>query len=253
MADKRKHYYESHGFSVYYFANAVWNVVRNSQSYLRSIEDLLGDMQSLMLMRSFHKYTNLHHFISEIVRQIVEEEVGQLDVEEARFLIQFLTTYAVPFTSENLDSEEQFYDFTAETERYHDALHELTDELFHVLFNDVLFLEQFNRLCADYVEISGFGDELRTPTGTLKRVAIPAWARRAIFHRDKGECRECKKSLAATVNQIETERYDHIIPLAAFGSNDVTNLQLLCEPCNGRKSAQLVPVSRLYPKAILPR
>lgn len=132
-------------------------------------------------------------------------------------------------------------------------LDELTDEVFHVLFNDVMFLERFNRLCASYIENSGFGSDLRTKTGTLKRVAIPMWARRAIFHRDKGECRQCKKSVAATINQVESERYDHIVPLAAFGSNDVTNLQLLCEPCNSSKSAHLVSVSSFYPKAILPR
>src|SRR5690606_21765480 len=58
---------------------------------------------------------------------------------------------------------------------------------------------------------------------------IPMWIRRAIFHRDKGECRTCKRSLAAIINQLDTEHYDHIVPLARFGANDVTNLQLLCD------------------------
>ncbi|WP_371824720.1 HNH endonuclease [Paracoccus sp. MA] len=54
------------------------------------------------------------------------------------------------------------------------------------------------------------------------------------------------------MNQIETERYDHIVPLARFGANDITNIQLLCEPCNLKKSAKDVSVSPLYPRAILP-
>ena len=135
-------------------------------------------------------------------------------------------------------------------DRYHDALGELTVEVFHVLFNDVGFLQAFNQLCADYIELSdGFGDELKTRRGCLKRVRIPKWARRAIFHRDKGECRACKRSLAAVINRLETERYDHIVPLARFGANDVTNLQLLCEPCNLAKSAGKEPVSHLYQRA----
>lgn len=253
MADKSRLYYEAKSFSVYYFANAAWNVVHNSQTYLRAIEDLLGDMQTLTLMRPFHRYTNLHHFLSGIVREIVEEEVGELGEENPRFLTQFLVVYAVPFTAADLEDEDRFYVFTGDNHRYHDALDELTDEVFHVLFNDILFLERFNRLCANYVESSGFGYEYRTRSGTLKRASIPVWAQRAIFHRDKGECRECKRSVASTINQVEAERYDHIIPLAAFGPNDVTNLQLLCERCNRKKSANLVSVSPMYPKAILPR
>lgn len=253
MADNSRFYYEARSFSVYYFANAAWNVVSNSLSYLRSIEELLGDMQSLMLMRSFHRFTNLHHFLSGIVREIIEDEAGELGFEEPRILGQFLSLYAVPHTATDLEDQERFRDFTSESDRYHDALDELTDEVFHVLFNDVQFLERFNRLCADYIGNSGVGAEHRTKAGTLNRVAIPVWAQRAIFHRDQGECRECKTSVASIINQVEFERYDHIIPLAGFGANDVTNLQLLCKRCNGRKSAHLVPVSPMYPKAILPQ
>jgi hypothetical protein len=252
MVDKRKYYYEARGFSVYYFANAVFNIVKDTQAYIRGIEEILGDTQSLMLMRPFHKFSNLHHFLEAIIRQIVQEEVGDLGHQPARLLRDFLKTYDVPFTGAHLQDEDSFYEFTSESERYHDALEELTDEVFHVLFNDVSYLQRFNHLCANYIEGSAFGFEQRTRHGRLKRVTIPMWARRAIFHRDKGECRQCKRSLAAMVNQIETERYDHIIPLAMFGANDVTNLQLLCEPCNQKKSASLVPVSRLYPRAILP-
>ena len=51
------------------------------------------------------------------------------------------------------------------------------------------------------------------------------------------------------ISRLETERYDHIVPLARFGANDVTNLQLLCEPCNLAKSAENEPVSRRYQRA----
>jgi hypothetical protein len=244
-----ENYYEARGFSVYYPANAVFNIVSNSGTYMRGIEDILGDMRVLTLMRPFHRYTNLHHFIREISVDIVTEEVDDID-QDHRFLREFLRIFAVPFPEEALQDEESFWDFAGESTRFQDALDELTDEVFHVLFGDVAFLQKFNRLCANYFEMSGFGDELKTRRGTLKRVAIPVWARRAIFYRDKGECRACKRSLAALINRLETERYDHVVPLARFGANDVTNLQLLGEPCNIRKSAAEEPVSRLYQRAV---
>lgn len=249
MAGARsENYYEARGYSVYYLTNTVFNVVRHSGDYSRGIEDILGDMRTLTLMRSFPRYTNLHEFVHEIATDVLTEEVEHED-GQCRYLREFLTTFNVPFTADALESEEAFWDFAAETPRFHDALGEITDEVFHVLFNDVGFLQNFNDLCAGYIESSGLGEEMTTQTGCLKRVRIPKWARRAIFHRDKGECRACKRSLAAAINRLETERYDHIVPLACFGANDVTNLQLFCEPCNLAKSAEKEPVSQLYQRA----
>jgi len=249
MAAKSKQYYEARSFSVYYFANAVFNVVKNVGAYLRGIEDIFGDMQVLNLMRPFHKFTNLHHFLEAIVREIIEEEMERRDEHDPRFLIAFLQTYEVPFVAKNLANEDDFYTFVSQTEAYHTAMSNLVDEVFHVFFNDVRFLQSFNELCARYIDGAGFGQEFMSQAGTLKRVPIPAWARRAIFHRDKGECRECKRSLAMVINRLETEHYDHIVPLARFGANDVTNLQLLCKSCNLKKAAGIQSVSMLYPRA----
>jgi hypothetical protein len=253
MGDRQDYYYEARGFSPYYFANAIHNVVRNSGSYIRGIEDILGDQQVLSLMRGFHRFTNLHHFSEAIIREIVEKEAEILDEKPANFLRQFLVTFEVPFDPNDLANQDNFFDFVGNSERYHNAIEELTDEVFHILFNNLQFLQQFNLLCAGYIRDSAFASEAQTLGGNLKRVKIPMWTKRAIFHRDKGECRNCKRSLAATVNAVETERYDHIVPLAAFGANDVTNIQLLCAPCNLKKAAKAEPVSPLYPRAILPR
>src|SRR5262249_21735763 len=160
----------------------------------------------------------LHVFIREIATDILTEEIEQED-GAYRFLRKFFAVYGVACPSSALQDEDAFWAWVSESDRFHDAVDELTDEVFHVLFNDVGFLQSFNQLCAGHIEGSGFGDELKTRSGTLKRVAIPVWVRRAIFYRDKGECRSCKRSLAAVINQLETERYDHIVPLARFGAN----------------------------------
>lgn len=88
-------------------------------------------MRVLTLMRPFHRYTNLHHFIREISVDIVTEEVDDID-QDHRFLREFLRIFAVPFPEEALQDEESFWDFAGESTRFQDALDELTDEVFHV-------------------------------------------------------------------------------------------------------------------------
>lgn len=248
MGAKHANYYEARGFSVYYFANAVFNVASSPILYLRGIEEILGDMKSEFLMQPFNKYTNLHEFIRCVVLEIIVGDVRN-DDNHLRLIKGFLNLYDVECQESNLDCEDAFAEFMYESRRFHEAIDECVEEVFHVLFNDIGFLQAFNRLCAGYIQNSGFGQQFCTSAGTLKRVAIPVWVRRSIFHRDKGECRSCKRSLAAIINGFDTERYDHIVPLARFGANDLTNLQLLCDACNLKKSAQDLPVSRLYHRA----
>jgi hypothetical protein len=249
MESRGFNYYEARGFGVYYLANIIFNVVSGPQPYLNRIEEILGDAATEFFMRPFKKYTNLHEFIRCVVHDVITEGVRDVN-EEGDFLREFLKVYNVECAASIIDDEDAFADFALESDQFHDALDEITEEIFHVLFNDVGFLLEFNRLCADYIEFSGFGKTFTTRAGTLRRVAIPIWVRRGIFHRDKGECRSCKRSLAALINRLDTERYDHIVPLKRFGANDITNLQLLCESCNSKKSAKEFPVSKLYQRAI---
>lgn len=52
----------------------------------------------------------------------------------------------------------------------------------------------------------------------------------AMFVRQKGKCPWCKVSLKAGYH------IDHHMPLARGGTNDISNIQLLCADCNRRKS-----------------
>ena len=52
---KEAYYYEARGFSTYYLCNAVFNVVHDSFSYMRGIEEILGDMKTEFFMRPFKR------------------------------------------------------------------------------------------------------------------------------------------------------------------------------------------------------
>lgn len=60
-----------------------------------------------------------------------------------------------------------------------------------------------------------------------KRLPISKNLKLYIFSRDK-TCMSCKSSRDLTI--------DHIIPVSMGGSNDHSNLQLLCRMCNSNKS-----------------
>jgi 5-methylcytosine-specific restriction endonuclease McrA len=61
-----------------------------------------------------------------------------------------------------------------------------------------------------------------------QRQAIPDEVQMFVWNRDGGKCVKCGSQ--------EYLEYDHIIPLSMGGSNTARNIQLLCEPCNRKKS-----------------
>ena len=60
---------------------------------------------------------------------------------------------------------------------------------------------------------------------------IKSSVKREVWRRDRGRCVECRSR-----KNIE---YDHIIPHSKGGSNTARNIQLLCEKCNRKKSANI--------------
>jgi len=64
-----------------------------------------------------------------------------------------------------------------------------------------------------------------------RRQAIPDDVKQFVFERDQGQCVNCG-------NRVELQ-FDHIIPVSLGGSSASENLQVLCGPCNRKKSGGL--------------
>lgn len=64
-----------------------------------------------------------------------------------------------------------------------------------------------------------------------RRADLPGGMRLDVLDRDGHACRDCGTPIDLTV--------DHIIPWALGGSDDMTNLQTLCRPCNSSKGARV--------------
>jgi hypothetical protein len=135
---------------------------------------------------------------------------------------------------------------------YDTLLERAVNEVFFVIFQNRRLLLIFNDMIARQVEDSEpdeAPDEYRgyfASSGVLKRVTIPSWVKRAVFFRDRGFCALCNRDLSGILNISNIEHFDHIVPLAQSGLNDVTNIQLLCQDCNLKKRHHEATTSDYY-------
>jgi hypothetical protein len=73
---------------------------------------------------------------------------------------------------------------------------------------------------------------MQAPPQPTNRQRIPEDVRMLVWRRDGGACGRCGSNIELQI--------DHIVPIAAGGSNDPINLQVLCGPCNRLKGASVV-------------
>jgi hypothetical protein len=96
-------------------------------------------------------------------------------------------------------------------------------------------VDAFNRTAKDADRITA-DIEFTAPAAPLPfeqttRTPIPEAVRSEVWRRDGGACVEC-----GTKQNLQ---FDHIIPVSRGGATTVTNLQLLCQGCNQKKSTRI--------------
>lgn len=132
---------------------------------------------------------------------------------------------------------------------YSELMRQTVDEVFHILFQNRELMMRFNNYVSGVLERAQWDQAedhdstLLALNGKLERVRPPKWAQRAVFFRDRGRCVLCDSDLTGLMSIDNVENYDHIVPLSRWGINDITNLQLLCVPCNQHNKRDGAPIT----------
>ncbi len=269
----RQHFIKMQFYETYYYANIIHNVLDDPYPFIRNIHAWYEDQEEELLLPPFPKWSRLHDFTAHIIRCLIDEEISDSSVEKVRNgrRYEVWVDRALKFhgfecegfrlwlKDKAIENEDLTEDHLAD---YHNDLYlsgplnelidHLSNEVFHILFNNRQLLAIFNELLARTVGLhfsedrSVSNQHLFERPGKLKRVTIPEWAKRAVFHRDRGMCASCNKDLSGLITAQTDKHFDHMVPLAVGGLNDVTNIQLLCEECNLEKSSKPYAVSSIY-------
>lgn len=268
-------------YETYYFCNVVKNIVNDQFSYAVKLNDFYGDGNIFYMLEPFSKFSVFHGFIEFVIDNVYQEEFGKLGMDEwhasikkhsyfpcihesPRMLpiehalsyheISFVTfeTYLKSLGKDFFDGDDDdvyYYVNDFLLSEYGLLLEQTTVEVFHVLFQNRALMMEFNHMISDALERElehGLPEEFSpqfSQSRKLKRKHIPKWVKRAVFHRDKGHCTLCNKDVSGVLSLESKENYDHIIPLAKYGLNDVSNIQLLCKDCNQLEKRAGVPVT----------
>lgn len=167
----------------------------------------------------------------------------------------WLHEHSKDFQEARDDDVSEYYNDLRLEGQFDSLLEKAVQEVFFIIFQNRQLLLLFNEMMASQIaevqltDIANIENEYQgffESSGVLKRVNIPKWVKRAVFYRDRGLCTLCHRDLSGELNISNREHYDHIIPLAKGGLNDVSNIQLLCQDCNLKKRDVEITTSDFY-------
>ena len=266
-------YFNNDHYNSYYYANIIDNILTDDIELIGFISQF-HEAYGTSVLKSFEKTTAFHAFIALNIRNFFLDDMSEHDEKEYKISLVNpplgplyaewpLKNYGLDFSfAEFIEDKEEIT--WEDIEAYHDDLHligyleelfdKIAEEVFYLLFNNRDLLTRFNLIMARYVSditldsLEEDEEYLFLRDGRLKRTELPEWVKNAVFFRDRGHCCGCKKDVSSLLNLSEQKHYDHIVPLAEGGLNDITNIQLLCKECNLSKSNKEIYTSRLYEK-----
>lgn len=212
-----------------------------SEIYLESMKESYSNFSAFDIDS---KITRSHKLPIEIAFEFHKIEYESFEI--------YLKFYNKMFVDCN---EDDIYDYMGElrhSEAYEKLIDQTTKEIFHILFQNRELMLLFNEMISSTLELrlnEHIPEEVKhlfKKSGVLNRKTIPKWVKRAIYFRDRGCCAMCRKDLSGILNLENLENYDHMVPLARHGLNDVSNIQLLCYECNQKKLAGKGVTSNIY-------
>ncbi|HEX9641682.1 MAG TPA: HNH endonuclease, partial [Candidatus Krumholzibacteria bacterium] len=226
--------------------------------WLVFMEDWLCDVDAEFVQRALNptKTTFLHVVIETYIQNSLEYLVRKGDHEDVESQLRyFVDAYGVVAPAKPpVPTDDDWDEFTSHIEALHkvverDCIPRVTDEVFTILFADRACLRELSLIIADCIAKFTLQNHpnLLDADGVVKRATYwPEWLKSALLYRDRGRCALCLKDISGLLAAGKDQHIDHIMPLAAGGTNDPTNLQYLCEQCNLIKGAGAANTSRHY-------
>jgi hypothetical protein len=217
------------------------------------LSDEVGEIDLQRRQETARKFSSIPSALEDLhpASLPINEALNYYEIEHESFE-DWLTEHTKTFLEAKDDDISDYYMDLRLIGPYDTLLERATNEVFFVVFQNRRLLLIFNDMMARQVgrsETDDLAHEYHTyfvASGVLKRVGIPSWVRRAVFFRDRGFCAICHRDLSGVLNISNIEHFDHIVPLAQGGLNDVTNIQLLCQDCNLKKSHKEAMTSDYY-------
>lgn len=204
--------------------------------------DIINPEDALDIDESFVKlaykpnqWTILHSFVQNYLIAEWHYAYRKLDDDFAPYALSILaqhSIYPTSFSNENRD-----YDWFL-FEQLKIVSRRVAHEVFCVLFEDRELMRSFSIFISRFIESLCQSDypAFLEKDGQIKRYSNwNVWLKEALFNRENGRCAICKCDLTGVIALGKKIHIDHIIPISSGGTNDPTNLQILCDDCNLKK------------------
>lgn len=229
-------------------------------------EDSLVDIREFFTADSYFREkalsasreTFLHQFIQQCIEADVDWCISKLDYDEylGEELCPLLTAYKIRYPKissfslppgEHKEDKKYLWAHHLQDIFVAQAAPKLTQEVFTLMFQDRDALREFNGHIANLIKGLKVADypDLLSADGKVKRQTYwPTWLKNGLIYRDKGRCAICLTDLSGVIAAGVDIAIDHIVPINLGGTNDPTNLQILCKDCNEKKSGNKSSTSR---------
>jgi hypothetical protein len=223
----------------YSFASLISEGIAGIDPDFTEISDYIdtSSPEIIIKLSKPHKNTVLHELIDGLVLNHHEYLTSHYLEEGVDYLESIFKENNLPIPTWLNEDDISFH--RKDLEKMLPSLTAITKvTAFHLLFSDRNFCFRFQTKIAEQLSQMNKNSQPHyfQRDGVLKRPTYsPPWLRSAIFHRDKGICQLCWKDMTGLRLPLKNYQLDHMIPLAASGSNDPTNFQLVCPECNKTK------------------